>query len=196
MRIAKPTGYTIVELLIVIVVIGILATIAFIAYNGISGRAEDSVVTSKVQSIVKLLEAYGAANGGHVPQADWACVGEPDDFPAENGYTAEWCGQPSQAAPIPASNPHPVSSSLNTKLKTLVNRVPSGRIPEVDEGGGVKDRGIYYDSSATQNGGKPILQFIIKRDRTSCPIGIRTWSTTDYTICEYRFTSITSETGN
>lgn len=35
----KPYGFTIVELLIVIVVVGLLAGISVVAYNGIQGRA-------------------------------------------------------------------------------------------------------------------------------------------------------------
>jgi general secretion pathway protein G len=44
----KQTGFTIVELLIVIVVIGILAAITLVAYNGLQDRANDSARTSAV----------------------------------------------------------------------------------------------------------------------------------------------------
>jgi prepilin-type N-terminal cleavage/methylation domain-containing protein len=40
------SGFTIVELLIVIVVIGILAAITIVAYNGIQDRANDTSVKS------------------------------------------------------------------------------------------------------------------------------------------------------
>ncbi|MCA9336117.1 prepilin-type N-terminal cleavage/methylation domain-containing protein, partial [Candidatus Saccharibacteria bacterium] len=39
----KKTGFTIVELLIVIVVIAILAAITIVAYNGIQQRSRDSI---------------------------------------------------------------------------------------------------------------------------------------------------------
>jgi general secretion pathway protein G len=193
---AKIHGFTIVELLIVIVVIGVLASISVASFGGMSTRAEDSAIASKVTGIAKLVQSYAAVSGGYAPQADWACVGEPSDYPAENGYTAEWCHQPYQAPPIPTGSDHPINPALNTELKTVVNRVPSGRIPEVDVGGGTKYRGILYDSAATQNAGKPVLQYYVKGVRTTCPSGVRLYAGATYTVCEYRFTDMTSITGN
>lgn len=189
-------GFTIVELLIVTVVIGILASVTVVAFGGVSDKAKDSQIKSTVSSIVRMVEAYGAANGGLVPQADWACVGEPTDFPAENGYTAEWCHQPYQAPPIPTGSDHPINATTNGKFKTLVTRMPNGRLPEVDRGGGVKYRGVLYDSAATQNSGKPVLQYFVNGNRTECPVGIVASAGTTNTMCEYRFANVTSETGN
>lgn len=54
----KQTGFTIVELLIVIVVIAVLAAITIVAYNGIQNRAYDSAIQSDLSTIAKKLEAY------------------------------------------------------------------------------------------------------------------------------------------
>lgn len=51
-------GFTIVELLIVVVVIAILAAISIVAYNGIQERARDSERVSDMAAIQKILEAY------------------------------------------------------------------------------------------------------------------------------------------
>lgn len=59
----KQKGFTIVELLIVIVVIGILAAITIVAYNGIQTRAKDATRLSDIQSINKAILAYYAVNG-------------------------------------------------------------------------------------------------------------------------------------
>jgi len=56
-------GFTIVELLIVIVVIGILAAITIISYNGIQNRAGDATVSSDLVHIAKKASLYNAANG-------------------------------------------------------------------------------------------------------------------------------------
>lgn len=49
-------GFTVVELLIVVVVIAILAAITVVAYNGITGRSRDASVSSDVLAAVKKLE--------------------------------------------------------------------------------------------------------------------------------------------
>lgn len=55
-------GFTIVELLIVIVVIGILAAITIVAYNGIQTRARDTIRIHDLKSLQKVVEAYKAQN--------------------------------------------------------------------------------------------------------------------------------------
>jgi len=51
-------GYTIVELIIVITVIGILAAIVIVSYNGVQKRAQDAAVQSDLQGAADLLEGY------------------------------------------------------------------------------------------------------------------------------------------
>jgi len=56
-RTAKP-GFTIVELLIVIVVIGILAAITIVAFNGVQGKAKLASMQSELVGAAKKLESY------------------------------------------------------------------------------------------------------------------------------------------
>jgi len=56
-------GFTIVELLIVIVVIAILAAITVVAYNGIQTRAKDAQRAQEVSTIIKALELYYSDKG-------------------------------------------------------------------------------------------------------------------------------------
>jgi prepilin-type N-terminal cleavage/methylation domain-containing protein len=56
-------GFTIVELLIVIVVIGVLAAITIVAYNGIQSRAKSSAAFSLAQNVRKAAELNLADSG-------------------------------------------------------------------------------------------------------------------------------------
>jgi prepilin-type N-terminal cleavage/methylation domain-containing protein len=59
----KESGFTIVELLVVIVVIGILAAITIVSYAGITGRAKTTQAQSLANSVQSVAEAMNADNG-------------------------------------------------------------------------------------------------------------------------------------
>ena len=59
----RPGGFTIVELLIVIVVIAILAAISIVAYNGIQNRANITSINASLEQVNKAINAYQAING-------------------------------------------------------------------------------------------------------------------------------------
>jgi len=67
----KQLGFTIVELLIVIVVIGILAAITIVAYNGVQMRGRDSVRKSDLVSINKAIKLFYADNGNYPMTSGW-----------------------------------------------------------------------------------------------------------------------------
>lgn len=60
-------GFTIVELLIVVVVIAILAAITVVAYNGIQNRAYDTSVQADLNNIAKQILSFNAKEG-RLPQ--------------------------------------------------------------------------------------------------------------------------------
>ncbi|HEX7368554.1 MAG TPA: prepilin-type N-terminal cleavage/methylation domain-containing protein [Candidatus Saccharimonadales bacterium] len=59
----RTKGFTIVELLIVIVVIGILAGLVITTYSGIQQRARNTVRQTDLKAVQSQLEAYYATNG-------------------------------------------------------------------------------------------------------------------------------------
>lgn len=78
----KQHGFTIVELIIVIVVIGILAMITVISYNGSQQHARNVARGAEATHIIELLSTYAAANGTY-PIPSWTesltstyCVGK------------------------------------------------------------------------------------------------------------------------
>ena len=75
-------GFTIVELLIVIVVIGILAAITIVAYSGIQSRAQQTKIQNDLTELTQAIAAARTQTG----QTLWQITGGP-------GVTADACGQ-------------------------------------------------------------------------------------------------------
>lgn len=69
-------GFTIVELLIVIVIIGILAALVIVAYNGMQNRANDTAVQSDLNAFAKKLETIKVdSSDGLYPTTFTAAMG-------------------------------------------------------------------------------------------------------------------------
>jgi prepilin-type N-terminal cleavage/methylation domain-containing protein len=62
----KDSGFTIVELLVVIVVIGILAAITVVSYTGITTKAKGAQAQANANSIQQVAETYNA-DAGYYP---------------------------------------------------------------------------------------------------------------------------------
>ena len=79
-------GFTIVELLIVIVVIGILAAITIVAFNGVQNRGRTSSAESAANTIIKKAEAANAITSTY-PQADTGFSANRDSSLTGSGIT-------------------------------------------------------------------------------------------------------------
>lgn len=89
-------GFTIVELLIVIVVIAILAAISIVAYTGIQDRARATAATSAARQVADKIAVYAVENDGY--PASLSDIGFSDangtsyQYRVNNGVTpATWC---------------------------------------------------------------------------------------------------------
>lgn len=80
------SGFTIVELLIVIVVIAILAAITIVAYNGVTARAAYATSKQDMANIKTAIELYYAENDAYPDSANCA------NTPGEYSYQDNWCG--------------------------------------------------------------------------------------------------------
>lgn len=108
MRVAKKAslykqekGFTIVELLIVIVIIGILAAITIVAYNGIQARASNSRVQSDIKNVQRIVEAYNAVNGSYPSTGSLSTI-RSDTNCTGGSKQADWV--PSVTETLPQSN--------------------------------------------------------------------------------------------
>lgn len=77
----KQQGFTIVELLIVIVVIAILAAVTVVAYNGIQAKAKATSVESQVDQYRKALIQYATINREYPRATGSFCLGETSNYP-------------------------------------------------------------------------------------------------------------------
>ena len=79
-------GFTIVELLIVVVIIGILAAIVVVAYSGLTNRAHQSSAKAAATEMEKKLEAYNIETGNYGTY-----------FSASGTLTSQLAGYPSSS---------------------------------------------------------------------------------------------------
>ena len=93
----KSKGFTIVELLIVIVVIAILAAITIVAYNGIQQRARGSASQASAETVQKKAEAANAIKSSY-PKAVTDFTAQQDSDLTGSGITFD-TGTSMSAAP-------------------------------------------------------------------------------------------------
>lgn len=153
----RSKGFTIVELLIVIVVIGILAAITIVAYNGIQIRSENTKTTDAVKQFVKAYHMYALDNGDY--PAFSGCLGE--GYPAPNN----WCLSQSGTA-VCWGTGAASSLAINTALKSYMNgKVPSPSMQQAtcSTTTYVGAYGAYVVASKTV-----VIYMILRGDQT-CP---------------------------
>ena len=83
-------GFTLVELLIVIVILGILAGIVVFAVGNLTSNAQTNACATEKSTIVSADEAYKAQNGSYTDTAGLVAAGLLKSTPA--GYTIDGSG--------------------------------------------------------------------------------------------------------
>lgn len=124
-------GFTIVELLIVIVVIGILAALVISTFSGAQVRAENTKTIEALKSYVKAIALYAADNGAYPSTNAYPCLG---DYPADRcanttdttagcfgiGQTAEIASFNTLLAPYLGARPQPSAQKASCGGKDYV----------------------------------------------------------------------------
>lgn len=133
-RSSHQKGFTIVELLIVIVVIAILAAITVVAYNGIQTRAYNANVISGVQAYLKAFHEYKAVNSSY-PGFN-GCLGA--NYPGDQC----WQGVSGTAA---------VSAMLDVALAEFVPQKPTLATARMSIGNADNMRaGLFYRADSAK----------------------------------------------
>ena len=129
----KQSGFTIVELLIVIVVIAILAAITIVSYNGIQNRSKNQQTVTAVRAYYTALQAYAVDNNGVLP-TNTGCLG-PQTF-----YDSNPC--------YIGGSTYNYNTGLNNALSPYISNVPSFPAGRADSGSNSASGIFYYPSGA------------------------------------------------
>jgi prepilin-type N-terminal cleavage/methylation domain-containing protein len=115
---SRSRGFTIVELLIVIVVIAILAAISIVAYNGIQERGRNAKTASATKQYITALNLYAVDNSSYPGMR--ACIGDGYTYNGTAGVCGGETGISTNATFDAALSKYlPQKPILNTKYVTI-----------------------------------------------------------------------------
>lgn len=154
------SGFTIVELLIVIVVIAILAAISIVAYTGIQNRAYNTKVISGSKQYYSAFLSYKAINGTY--PAVSGCLGK--NYP----NNACWANDASGGAPIGFQ----INATLDNALSEFISSKPEvgteliSIVPQATQYRG----GLVYIHNDVSLGNR--LTYYLKGNGTDCGLAV------------------------
>jgi len=163
-------GFTIVELLIVIVVVAILAAVSIIGYNGIQTRARNAQTAAVVQAYRKAFAQYAIENQAY-PISVNSCLG--DDYPDSGVFTTvnnRKCFRSTSAAGT-------INATLNNALKPYMgNKIVTPNNTIFGDGSNPwATRGAVYMGNQTSftidGASNPWVLVYTIEGQNACPVG-------------------------
>ena len=161
-------GFTIVELLIVIVIIGILVSMAATAYNGVQERSRNATQLQAAASLKKIVESSYATGGG-LPFDQYGarnCLS--DNLPDVKNDCTKDCGETGNP-----DKPAYYSQALIDRLKLVAKNLPQGQpiktwSPNIFYGPII----AYYPGWKVGTQYKPtILEYWLEGSQQACNVG-------------------------
>ena len=176
----RARGFTIVELLIVIVVIAILAAVTIVLYNDIRTKAENEKTTEGVSKYVTALHSYVALNGNYPVEVNYPCLG-----PMVGGVT---CARTSGSSSTCTASGGDGGAATQNSFDTNIKQIFSFSLPQVSSQqlscGGNTYAGAYYRPST---GNTAVIVYYLKGDQACSGIaGVLSYTKTqqeDITRC-------------
>lgn len=150
-------GFTIVELLIVVVVIAILASVSIVVYAGIQERAENTKTISGVNQAVKLLANYKTLNSDYPTTPEgWACIG--------TGYENNVCVTAANGVAVVGLN----QEAFNEALRSV------GSLPHLSTKNITRSDGPIVAGASWEYGSR-MLRYHLSGSNAQCGAGGSRW---------------------
>ena len=108
----KNQGFTLVELLIVIVIIAILTVVSLVAYNGLQNQAKTSAAKSAADAVAKKAELYNTAKSSYPD--DLSKLTDPSDSGEPYYLDVKTVKAPASAFPAVGNPISPAPQEANT----------------------------------------------------------------------------------
>jgi len=159
-RLCNYTGFTLVELLVVISIISLLSSIVFSSVNSARVKARDAKTVADISQLVLALNFAADTSGGVFPSSGgtWRCLGQ----------------TPAGQCWFQGGGPYTGLDSLNNALTPYINPIP--RDPNPEAGCHGQAFYLYHSNYNDYAGVGTYIHWGYENTATQCPGRAGVWS--------------------